>query len=106
MAKVNIIHKLFTSGPLILLYYLSISEVDTNLEKLFEGFMDKVSMLVDALIIASLIKGSGDFGPGRRRRRRGPDFPDPRGPRGPRGPGPKTPKPKRPTGERLSLIHI
>ena len=36
--------------------------------------MDKVSMLVDALIIASLIKGSGDFGPGRRRRRRGPDF--------------------------------
>ena len=71
-----------------------------DLEKLFEGFMDKVSMLVDALIIASLIKGSGDFGPGRRRRRRGPDFPDPRGPRGPRGPGPKTPKPKRPTGER------
>ena len=66
-----------------------------DLEKLFEGFMDKVSMLVDALIIASLIKGSGDFGPGRRRRRRGPDFPDPRGPRGPRGPGPKTPKPKR-----------
>ena len=71
-----------------------------DLEKLFEGFMDKVSMLVDALIIASLIKGSGDFGPGRRRRRRGPDFPDPRGPRGPRGPGPKPPKPKRPTGER------
>lgn len=71
-----------------------------DLEKLFEGFMDKVSMLVDALIIASLIKGSGDFGPGRRRRRRGPDFPDPRGPRGPRGPGPKPPKPKRPTGKR------
>ena len=71
-----------------------------DLEKLFEGFMDKVSMLVDALIIASLIKGSGDFGPGRRRRRRGPDFPDPRGPRGPRGPRPKPPKPKRPTGER------
>ena len=71
-----------------------------DLEKLFEGFMDKVSMLVDALIIASLIRGSGDFGPGRRRRRRGPDFPDPRGPRGPRGPGPKPPKPKRPTGKR------
>ena len=38
MAKANIINKLFASGPLILLYYLSISEVDTNLEKLFEVF--------------------------------------------------------------------
>ena len=38
MAKGNIIHKLFASGPLILLYYLSISEIDTNLEKLFEVF--------------------------------------------------------------------
>ena len=38
MAKGNIVHKLFASGPLILLYYLSISEVDTNLEKVFEIF--------------------------------------------------------------------
>ena len=38
MAKGNLIHKLFASGPLILLYYLSISEIDTNLEKLFEVF--------------------------------------------------------------------
>ena len=30
MAKVNLINKLFASGPLILLYYLSISEIDTN----------------------------------------------------------------------------
>ena len=32
MAKGNLIHKLFASGPLFLLYYLSVSEVDTNLE--------------------------------------------------------------------------
>ena len=31
-AYLNIINKLFASGPLFLLYYLSISEVDTNLE--------------------------------------------------------------------------
>ena len=29
---------LFNAGPLILLYYLCISEVDTNLEKIFEIF--------------------------------------------------------------------
>ena len=36
MAKVNLLNKIFNAGPLILLYYLSISEVDTNLEKVFE----------------------------------------------------------------------
>ena len=36
MAKGNIINKLFAAGPLILLYYLSISEIDTNLEKLLK----------------------------------------------------------------------
>ena len=36
MVKVNIINKLFAAGPLILLYYLSISEIDTNLEKFFK----------------------------------------------------------------------
>ena len=39
MARVNLINKLFASGPLILLYYLSISELDTNLEKLFEDYL-------------------------------------------------------------------
>ena len=29
-------NKIFNAGPLILLYYLCISEVDTNLEKIFE----------------------------------------------------------------------
>ena len=46
MAKVNIINKLFASGPLILLYYLSISEVDTNLEKLFEVFSLNLQIII------------------------------------------------------------
>ena len=46
MAKGNIAHKLFASGPLILLYYLSISEVDTNLEKLFEVFSLNLQIII------------------------------------------------------------
>ena len=38
MARGTIIYKIFNSGPLILLYYLCISEIDTNLEKVFEIF--------------------------------------------------------------------
>ena len=38
MAKSSFIYKIFNAGPLILLYYLCISEVDTNLEKVFEIF--------------------------------------------------------------------
>ena len=38
MAKVSIINKIYNSGPLLLLYYLCISEVDTNLEKIFDIF--------------------------------------------------------------------
>ena len=38
MAKTSILNKIYNSGPLILLYYLCISEVDTNLEKIFEIF--------------------------------------------------------------------
>ena len=38
MAKFSLINKIFNSGPLILLYYLCISEIDTNLEKIFEIF--------------------------------------------------------------------
>ena len=41
MAKGNIINKLFAAGPLFLLYYLSISEIDTNLEKLFDDRLKK-----------------------------------------------------------------
>ena len=38
MAKLNLLNKFFNAGPLLLLYFLAISEVDTNLEKLFEVF--------------------------------------------------------------------
>ena len=36
MAKNTILNKIYNTGPLILLYYLCISEVDTNLEKVFD----------------------------------------------------------------------
>ena len=38
MTKSSIISKIYKAGPLLLLYYLCISEVDTNLEKIFEIF--------------------------------------------------------------------
>ena len=38
MAKTSFINKIYNAGPLILLYYLCISEIDTNLEKIFEIF--------------------------------------------------------------------
>ena len=38
MVRGSIINKIFNAGPLLLLYYLCISEVDTNLEKIFEIF--------------------------------------------------------------------
>ena len=38
MAKTSIINKFYNTGPLLLLYYLCISEIDTNLEKIFEIF--------------------------------------------------------------------
>ncbi len=38
MARSSLMSKIYNSGPLILLYYLCISEVDSNLEKIFEIF--------------------------------------------------------------------
>ena len=38
MAKRGFLNKIFHAGPVILLYYLCISEVDTNLEKIFDIF--------------------------------------------------------------------
>ena len=38
MAKRSFLNKIFHAGPIILLYYLCISEVDTNFEKIFEIF--------------------------------------------------------------------
>ena len=38
MAKTSLFYKIYNAGPLLLLYYLCISEVDTNLESIFEIF--------------------------------------------------------------------
>ena len=46
MAKLNLINKIFNAGPLILLYYLSISEIDTNLEKVFEIFTFNLPIII------------------------------------------------------------
>ena len=46
MAKANLLNKIFNVGPLILLYYLSISEIDTNLEKVFEIFTFNLPIII------------------------------------------------------------
>ena len=46
MAKLNLLNKIFNTGPLILLYYLSISEIDTNLEKVFEIFTFNLPIII------------------------------------------------------------
>ena len=46
MAKLNLLNKFLNAGPLLLLYFLSISEVDTNLEKLFEIFTFNLPIII------------------------------------------------------------
>ena len=46
MAKLNFLNKFFNAGPLLLLYYLSISEIDTNLEKVFEIFSFNLPIII------------------------------------------------------------
>ena len=46
MAKLNLLYKIFNAGPTILLYYLSISEIDTNLEKVFEIFTFNLPIII------------------------------------------------------------
>ena len=46
MAKINILNKIYLAGPLILLYYLSISEVDTNLENTLEIFSINLQIII------------------------------------------------------------
>jgi rod shape-determining protein MreD len=46
MAKFNLLNKIFNAGPIILLYYLSISEVDTNLEAIFEIFSFNLPIII------------------------------------------------------------
>jgi len=46
MAKVNFLHKLYAAGPLLLLYYWSISENEANLEKVFEIFSFNLQLII------------------------------------------------------------
>tara|TARA_X000001036_G_scaffold121755_1_gene115301 strand:+ start:1592 stop:2104 length:513 start_codon:yes stop_codon:yes gene_type:complete len=46
MAKLNLMSKTFNAGPILLLYYLSISEIDTNLEKIFEIFTFNLPIII------------------------------------------------------------
>jgi rod shape-determining protein MreD len=46
MAKLNMFNKILKAGPLILLYYLSISEIDTNLEKVFDIFTFNLPIII------------------------------------------------------------
>ena len=46
MAKLNILTKIYAAGPLILLYYLSISDVDANLENYLEIFSINLQIII------------------------------------------------------------
>ena len=46
MAKLNLLSKIFNAAPMILLYYLSISEIDTNLEKVFQIFSFNLPIII------------------------------------------------------------
>ena len=46
MARFNFLDKFFNSVPLILLYFLSITEADTNLEKVFEIFTFNLPIII------------------------------------------------------------
>ena len=46
MAKLNLLNKFFNAGPLLLLYFLSVSEVDTNLEQIFEIFTFNLPIII------------------------------------------------------------
>ena len=46
MAKINILDKIYTAGPLILLYYLSISDADANLENLLDIFSINLQIII------------------------------------------------------------
>ena len=46
MVKLNLLNRIFNAGPLFLLYFLSISDVDTNLEKIFEIFTFNLPIII------------------------------------------------------------
>ena len=46
MAKLNLTRKIINLGPLILLYYLSISEIDTHFENYFEILSFNIQLII------------------------------------------------------------
>ena len=46
MSKINILNKIYAAGPLILLYYLSISDIDANLENFLEIFSINLQIII------------------------------------------------------------
>ena len=46
MAKINLLNKIYAAGPLIFLYYLSISDVDANLENFLEIFSINLQIII------------------------------------------------------------
>ena len=46
MAKLNLTRKIINLGPLILLYYISISEIDTNFENYFEILSFNIQLII------------------------------------------------------------
>ena len=61
MARLNLFNKFLNAGPLLLLYYLSISEIDTNLEKTFDIFTFNLPIIIIYFWILKrpLIMGTG-----------------------------------------------
>ena len=59
MARSSLMSKIYNSGPLILLYYLCISEVDTNLEKIFEIFTLNFQIILIYFFLTSFFKKRG-----------------------------------------------
>ena len=46
MARINIMKKLINLGPLIFLYYLSISEIDSHFESYFEILSFNIQLII------------------------------------------------------------
>ena len=61
MARRNIINKLFASGPLFLLYYLSISEIDTHFSNMFEILSFNLQIII---VYYWMLKNSNVLGNG------------------------------------------
>ena len=67
MAKINLMTKIFNAGPLLLLYYLSISEVDTNYLSsrvlLLTDLNSRIPVTLDGDSSQAILTGSGTKNP-------------------------------------------